>query len=434
MSRYTEKIVLLLAGAFLAACASRPPQVQTIPSTAEASVEYESTEKMLNAAKDNSLDILAPKTFARAQESLDDARNAMVKGKSKEKVLENIANARGWLTEAEARGDVSRAAAKDLPDARQGAIAANAPTLFAKEFKKIEDRTRDLTEDAEKGEVADLSQQSERLAYSYRELEIQAVTKRYAGDAQMNFAAAKKADAAKHSPKTFAATEAKINALVNMIKANPRDTVAIARAGDEATAQSNFLMVVNNKTRAGNTEDLVLQTERQSEVISGLASDKSSVTSELRTTAAQLKQKEAALKTAEELRNELRPNEADVFVENNAVKVRLKGVQFGSSQANINDKSAALLEKVDKVLGVVGASSILVEGHTDSVGSPETNQAISERRAQAVQQYMINKGKISSSQIKAIGMGEEDPISDNTTSRGRAENRRIDLLIEPKVE
>jgi outer membrane protein OmpA-like peptidoglycan-associated protein len=109
-------------------------------------------------------------------------------------------------------------------------------------------------------------------------------------------------------------------------------------------------------------------------------------------------------------------------------------VQFSSNQATLNKKSTALLEKVDKVLGTLGASSVLIEGYTDSLGSPEANQAISEKRAQAVQDYLVQKGQISSSKIKAVGLGEENPISDNQTPKGRAENRRIDLLIEPKVE
>lgn len=186
-------------------------------------------------------------------------------------------------------------------------------------------------------------------------------------------------------------------------------------------------MAVNEKTKAGNTEDLVLQTEKQKLTLRGMQAG-------MAATEAELAQKNAALKTAEELRKSLRPNEADVFVENNAVKVRLKGVQFSPNSATINKKSASLLDRVDKVLGTVSASSIAVEGHTDSTGSPETNREVSAKRAEAVQSYMVNKGSISSNQIKAIGKGQENPISDNKTSRGRAENRRIDLVIEPKVE
>ncbi|MGZ3749458.1 MAG: OmpA family protein, partial [Pseudobdellovibrionaceae bacterium] len=394
----------------------------------------EATEKMLTEAKTNNLDILAPKNYERAEESLSDARKALTKGKTKEKVLENIAEARGWLAEAQARGDVTRAAAKGLPDARSGAIQANAPAVFPKEFKKLEKETRDLTEDAEKGDVKKIAQRSDSLTQSYLKLETDAVTRNSLGEAQLNLEAARKEGAAKTSPKTLAATEASINSALSLIKENPRNTSAIKRAADEATEQSKFLLQVNQKTKAGNTEDLVLQSEKQKRQISGLSSQYAQTESKLSTKEAELKKKEAALSTAEELRRQLKPTEAEVFVENETVKVRLKGLQFASNKATLSKKNTALLEKVDKALGTVGASSIVVEGHTDSVGSAESNREISEKRAQAVQNYLVQKGQIASDKVKAVGLGEEGAISDNKTSRGRSENRRIDLVIEPRIE
>lgn len=426
---HTLKTILSLwvASAVLAACASKPPNMQTIPSSADVTTELQSTQKMVDEAKSKSLDVLSPNNFSRAEKDLVKAREALVEGKSKEKVLEKIASSRAWLDVAQARGDVSHAAAKGLSDARQGAIKAAAPTLYPNEFKKLEKEVRDIAENAESGDVSKLTKEGDRLTTSYRNLEVSSVSKRYLSDARMNLEAAKKDGAEKHSPKTYSETESKINHAQSLINENPRNTQAISRAGAEATEQSRILMAVNEKTKAGNTEDLVLQTEKQKLTLRGMQAG-------MAATEAELAQKNAALKTAEELRKSLRPNEADVFVENNAVKVRLKGVQFSPNSATINKKSASLLDRVDKVLGTVSASSIAVEGHTDSTGSPETNREVSAKRAEAVQSYMVNKGSISSNQIKAIGKGQENPISDNKTSRGRAENRRIDLVIEPKVE
>jgi outer membrane protein OmpA-like peptidoglycan-associated protein len=441
IANHNGKFGLFIAAALLAACAAKPPNVQEIPASADASAELQSTQSMLDEARSNSLDILAPKNFERAQARLDDARRNLVKGKSKEKVLENLADSRAWLAEAEARGEITRAAAKNLADARSGAIRAKAPSLYPKEFEKIDKETRELSAEAEKGDLDKVTKEGDKVTQAYHKLEIDAVTKMSLGDAQINIEAAKKDGAAKTSPKTLAVAETKLAQAMSLIKENPRNTGAISRASAEATEQSRFLLAVNQKTKAGNTEDLVLQTEKQKRVISGLTTDYAETEATLAQKEAALTQtenvlaqKEAALKAAAELRNRLEPNEAEVFVENNAVKVRLKGVQFGSNQATINKKSAALLDKVDKVLGTVGASAILIEGHTDSVGSPEINQTISEKRAQAVQNYLVQKGQISSSKVRATGLGEENPISDNATPRGRSENRRIDLLIEPKVE
>lgn len=421
------KLGLFVSMVMLAACAAKPPNVQAIPDTADSTAEIDATQKMLDDAKADNLDIISPKNYERASKKLGEAREYMVRGKSKEKILEDVAESRAWIEEAKTRGNISRAAAKDLSDARSGAIRANAPTLYPKDFAKVDEETKDLAADAEKGNLAKLSKRGDEITNKYRHLERESVEKTYLSEAQINLQAAKKDNAEKFSPKTYGVVQSKVQYVEALIKENPRNTQAIANAAADATDHSKFLLAVNQKTKAGNTEDLVLQSEKQRRLIGGLAVG-------MAATEVELAQKNAALKTAEELRKSLKPSEAEVFVENNAVKVRLKGVQFGSNSATISKKSASLLEKVDHALGVVGANVITVEGYTDSVGSPEANREISEKRAEAVQNYMVNKGKLSSNQIKAVGRGEDNPISDNTTAHGRAQNRRIDLVIEPKVD
>ena len=71
----------------------------------------------------------------------------------------------------------------------------------------------------------------------------------------------------------------------------------------------------------------------------------------------------------------------------------------------------------------------LVEGHTDSVGSDVYNQRLSERRANAVRDYMVSRG-ISASRIKTKGYGEAKPIASNMTAEGRAKNRRVEVTEE----
>jgi len=70
-----------------------------------------------------------------------------------------------------------------------------------------------------------------------------------------------------------------------------------------------------------------------------------------------------------------------------------------------------------------------VVGHTDSVGSAKYNQTLSERRAGSVRDYMVSKG-VSSSLIKAMGKGEDAPVATNKTKKGRALNRRVEIMID----
>ena len=69
-----------------------------------------------------------------------------------------------------------------------------------------------------------------------------------------------------------------------------------------------------------------------------------------------------------------------------------------------------------------------VEGHTDSRGTPDSNQLLSERRAQAVMNFLVSQG-IPSSSIKAVGVGQTRPIADNSSRSGRQQNRRVEIVV-----
>jgi OOP family OmpA-OmpF porin len=70
-----------------------------------------------------------------------------------------------------------------------------------------------------------------------------------------------------------------------------------------------------------------------------------------------------------------------------------------------------------------------ISGHTDSVGSDEANQALSLRRAQAVKNWLVQRG-VRSDRMMTVGKGEKEPIADNGTAEGRTENRRIEFYVQ----
>ena len=88
-------------------------------------------------------------------------------------------------------------------------------------------------------------------------------------------------------------------------------------------------------------------------------------------------------------------------------------------------------ERLAKVSGIVLAYPSLhvaIEGHTDSVGSDDYNQQLSERRAQAVRDYFVQQG-INSANVEAHGYGKTEPIATNDTPEGRQQNRRVELIL-----
>ena len=99
---------------------------------------------------------------------------------------------------------------------------------------------------------------------------------------------------------------------------------------------------------------------------------------------------------------------------------------FDFDKATIHSQYYSYLEEVVAVLNNNPTLSLEIQGHTDSVGTNEYNQGLSERRVQAVFAYLVDKG-IATSRLASVGFGEERPTASNDTDEGRAKNRRVEL-------
>ena len=103
-------------------------------------------------------------------------------------------------------------------------------------------------------------------------------------------------------------------------------------------------------------------------------------------------------------------------------------VLFGFDKSDLSAEARENLDKLVKVLNSYADTDIELQGHTDSKGSESYNQALSERRAKAVGDYLISQS-IQIERIVIKGFGESVPKYDNETEEGRAENRRVEFLI-----
>jgi outer membrane protein OmpA-like peptidoglycan-associated protein len=104
----------------------------------------------------------------------------------------------------------------------------------------------------------------------------------------------------------------------------------------------------------------------------------------------------------------------------------LKGVNFESGSAVLTPDSHRVLDEVVRSLMAYPEVKVEIQGHTDNVGKASFNLGLSERRAEAVKQYLVNAG-IDPSRVTVKGYGEEAPVAGNTTPEGRAQNRRIEF-------
>jgi outer membrane protein OmpA-like peptidoglycan-associated protein len=109
-------------------------------------------------------------------------------------------------------------------------------------------------------------------------------------------------------------------------------------------------------------------------------------------------------------------------------KIVLRGINFASGQAVIPPSEYPVLDQVVEVLKANKNVTVEIGGHTDAVGTETYNQGLSERRAQSVRNYLIQRG-ISASRLSARGYGEYQPVASNTTREGRSQNRRIEFTV-----
>lgn len=104
-------------------------------------------------------------------------------------------------------------------------------------------------------------------------------------------------------------------------------------------------------------------------------------------------------------------------------------ILFQSAQATLMPSAQTKLDQVAKALMAVRERNIVVEGYTDSQGSESYNQGLSQRRADSVRNYLVHQG-YPNDRIRAQGMGEGSPVADNASAEGRANNRRVEIVIE----
>jgi OOP family OmpA-OmpF porin len=100
-------------------------------------------------------------------------------------------------------------------------------------------------------------------------------------------------------------------------------------------------------------------------------------------------------------------------------------IKFDFDKAVVKKAYLPEVKKVADFLNAHPGSTAVVEGHTDSVGTDEYNQKLSERRATAVREALVTDFGVSPSKVTSAGYGESRPIATNDTAAGRAENRRV---------
>ena len=121
----------------------------------------------------------------------------------------------------------------------------------------------------------------------------------------------------------------------------------------------------------------------------------------------------------------------EVTRDGDVIKLNLPdGVTFDFNRADLKSQFYPALDQVASTMSEYNQTIVEISGHTDSIGSDDANQRLSEQRAGSVSNYFVGKG-LMRERFEVVGMGERYPVADNTSDSGRSKNRRVEIRVVP---
>ncbi len=433
---------LLAATVLVVSCATTSSKRVQYPASTPPSEVAEQLKAGIQEGYERQFDVLANDHFRMAEKRFEQAKKQMNRGVKSEKVLNTLGDGMGHLIEARRRADELEPRFEGVLDARRAALNAGVRNYPKprRTFREADDEFRSL---AASGRVT--SDEFARLQARYLDLELAAIQSQHLQNARWRIETAKKKRAAKFSPRSLRHAEIELRNAENMITAHRHDPKAFLPAVTRANNASEFLLAVIQKTRSGRdhvAEDVAIRLVNQERAIAGLSQQLKATEAQREAGSEIVSMQEQELRKARasqalekamnRARQEFARDEAEVYREGDRLLIRLKAMHFPVGRADLPAESVALLAKLKRVAEDIHPEQIVVEGHTDSTGSVSINQPLSQKRAEVVADYLQKNG-VQADKITAVGYGFEKPISNNKTAKGRAENRRVDIILTPHI-
>ena len=237
-------------------------------------------------------------------------------------------------------------------------------------------------------------------------------------------------------------------ALVQEVESSPRAGIAAADIANARTSLDAANRLAESKTRESDMEfeatnavlsaqianEKILTAEANEEIANGteqrqavlIQARERDVRKSVEQAGDSLRQATASQARVDSLETEL----ADLKLKKTerGLVLTLGDVMFDTAQSTLSPGAYATLDRLATALRQQSDRRVLIEGHTDNVGSSENNQGLSERRARSVQMALTQRG-VERSQVTALGKGEDFPIAGNDSAAGRQSNRRVELIF-----
>ena len=471
---------------FLGGCGAGKLNVKPIPTSENPSKQVNLLADDMASAKKAQVDILSPTLFSKAEQSLQRSREGLKEGKSLTEILREVSFGKAQLQRAEETAQVSRSALPDVLEARSRAINAGAADL-GEDYTEVNEQFLRLTRAIEDNDLDWARDHRLKVTNGFDRLELQAIKHKALGKAREIIAKAEAEEAEKIVPKTLAEARSKLSEADHYISENRYEKEGIQKQAKETLFQARRLeqvMALTQKIRSNNAETTALWFEgtlnevtaklsapdmrdqsvrkrldgildsinslqakrlflaekvkaqqKQIDSLEGLSREervaKERLTREEREAKAHLEAERRFRALYREIRSLFGVTEAEIYKQGNRIVIRLRSVKFPVGKAIIMPGNYELLSRIQTAINKVKKPEVVIEGHTDSSGSDNINQTLSQDRANAVREYLIANGTVSPEKILAVGYGSTRPLASNATEEGRAINRRIDVLITP---
>lgn len=455
-----KQLSLLFAIGSLLACSSGTKKPEAMSA---ANQEIQQMDADIKAGYTGHFDILAAAEFNKSLKHLKLAKKDFLSSENPEGILAEVQKARGFYQAASAKAQQKAPSAEKLTTARFRALSAGARDyeLSRTELKRLDDEFRSNVDDLEKMEPAEFAE----LQKGYLKIELSAIEDTQLGAAKKALIVARTNGARELTPRALRQAELDLKNAQNYIATNrnypDRFAPSVTKALDSTSLLSAILttattgpqrldektathIVMQNRQVAnleGQLNEKELATHREKEELQLQAMrQQNELLKQRQELQMKLQQQNKALSEAssavalqnsiEQARKAFNDQEADVFQQGGKLLIRLKTMNFSSGRSELPTEALAVLAKVKAVAQGLGPNAVIVEGHTDSTGDPTSNEKLSQKRAEAVAQYLGTTG-IEPQKIQAIGYGFKKPISSNRSAVGRSQNRRVDVVITP---
>jgi outer membrane protein OmpA-like peptidoglycan-associated protein len=447
----------------------------------------ESVDSLLEEVRRAGHHLVAPRRFERAVARLEDASARRERGDSPESVRQRVIEASVELREVRRLAVSGAELFGSALAARGRALDAGAPERADALWASAEGVLREAGLRFERDDREDASRRAERAASLYREAAFSARRDEQLGTALTARAAALGASARELAPETFGEGEAMLAradsilargtgevdaarrlgveaatafrraarmadvtdsvarrqvAVESLIREHEGDLVALATVlgldVSIAGGSSGVAEVIADEIRRLFAERDRLEREganarsegeRLRERVEALERDLTAAERREAETLARLGEREDYERRLREVHALFTPEEGEVLVRGDELTLRLFQLTFESGSDEILREHQPILAKVQRVLVQFSEAPVRIEGHTDTRGNAEANRALSQRRAIAIREYLLENLPISANRLEATGYGEDRPIASNENEEGRTRNRRIEIVL-----